>query len=207
MLYLGNSVAYDHGFWDTCVKWWYLEEFFKIFFKSLIFWVVSGVKGQKMAQNDKNSVCHTSYLRNHTLMWNDDISGCLFNFFKTFCKIFSFLIFQVVRRVKGQKTTQNDEKLCFSCLISQEPYIIWSLFMVHMWIRIISPGFFYIYFKFLFLWVNIEVKGQKMSQNDKKLCLSYSISQEAYIIWLWFLVRMIFRYFFHFFFYFDFVGC
>ena len=36
------------------------------FFKFLIFWVVSEVKGQKMAQNDKKSVCHASYLRSHT---------------------------------------------------------------------------------------------------------------------------------------------
>ena len=36
------------------------------FFKFLIFWVVSEVKGQKMAQNDKKSVCHALYLRSHT---------------------------------------------------------------------------------------------------------------------------------------------
>ena len=27
-----------------------------------------------------------------------------------------------------------------------------------------------------------------MAQNDKNVCLSHSISQEAYIIWLWFLI-------------------
>ena len=34
----------------------------------------------------------------------------------------------------------------------------------------------------LFLGVNSGLKEQKMAQNDKKLCLSYSISHEAYII-------------------------
>ena len=29
-----------------------------------------------------------------------------------------------------------------------------------------------------------------MAQNNKKLCLSHSRSKEAYIIWLWFLVRI-----------------
>ena len=29
-----------------------------------------------------------------------------------------------------------------------------------------------------------------MAQNDKKLCLLHSMSQEVYIIWLWFLVHM-----------------
>ena len=36
------------------------------FFKILIFQVVSGIKGQKMAQNDKNYVSYTSYLKNRT---------------------------------------------------------------------------------------------------------------------------------------------
>ena len=26
--YITNSVAYDHDFWYTCVKWWYLQVFF-----------------------------------------------------------------------------------------------------------------------------------------------------------------------------------
>ena len=34
------------------------------------------------------------------------------------------------------------------------------------------------------------LKGQKMAQNDKNSCLSHSVSQEPYIIWLWFLVNM-----------------
>ena len=36
------------------------------FFKILIFWVFRGVKGQKIVQNDKNSVCQNLYLSNHT---------------------------------------------------------------------------------------------------------------------------------------------
>ena len=50
--YLRNSVAYDHDFWYTCVKWWYLQEFFSVF-QSFVFLVVRGRKGQKMFQNDK----------------------------------------------------------------------------------------------------------------------------------------------------------
>ena len=30
------------------------------------------------------------------------------------------------------------------------------------------------------------LKGQKMAQNDKTFCLSHSVSQEPYIIWLFF---------------------
>ena len=35
-----------------------------------------------------------------------------------------------------------------------------------------------------------EIKGQKIAQNDKKLCLPYSISQERYIMWLWFVLQI-----------------
>ena len=48
--------------------------------------------------------------------------------------------------------------------------------------RIICPGVFLHFFQVLIFGVNSGVKGQKMAENDIKLCLSYSISQEAYII-------------------------
>ena len=68
-----------------------------------------GVKGQKMVQMTKNSVCHASYLRNHTFCdyhlcytcVNDNISRCFFHFFKV-------LKFRVV---KGEgKRAKNGQK-------------------------------------------------------------------------------------------------
>ena len=157
---------------------------FFIFLKILIFGVVSGVKGQKMAQNDKK-FCLLHISQESYIIWLSSMlhlcemmisPGVFFHFFKT-------LIFQVVRRIKGQKVTQNDKKLYLSCLISQAPYILWSLFMVNLCNRIISPGFFIPHLFQIFIFgVNSGVKGQKMAQNDQKLCQSYSISQEAYII-------------------------
>ena len=47
------------------------------------------------------------------------------------------------RQVKGQKTNQNDKKFCLSCSISQEPYIIWLSFMVHLCKMTISPVVFF----------------------------------------------------------------
>ena len=29
--YLRNSIVYDHDFWCTCIKWWYLPAFFSFF--------------------------------------------------------------------------------------------------------------------------------------------------------------------------------
>ena len=47
VLYLTNGVAYDHDFWYTCVKWWYLQTFFVIFSKFWFFGFFRMVKGQK----------------------------------------------------------------------------------------------------------------------------------------------------------------
>ena len=56
-----------------------------------------------------------------------------------------FWFFWVVRLVKRQKMTRKDKKLCPLCLISQEPYIIWSAFMVHLCKMM--------FFKILIFWV------------------------------------------------------
>ena len=134
------------------------------------------------------------YLRNSlaydhdigTLVWNDDISKCFFQFFK-------ILIFRVVKGIKVQKIVQNDKKFCPSHFISQEPYIVWLSFMVHMCKMIISLGFFFQFFKILIFCVVFGlsfVKGQKTVQNDKKFCVSCFISQEPYIIQLSFMVHL-----------------
>ena len=143
-------------------------------FEILIFWAVRGVKGQKMAQNDKkilSSALHISGTIYHTfviygtLVYNDDVSSCFFHFFKT-------LILRVVRgrrRCKGQKMVQNGKIFCLSCSISQESYIIWFSFVALMFKMIIPPGDFFIFSKFSFSRLLGGVKGQKIAQNDKKI--------------------------------------
>ena len=148
---------------------------------------------------------------------------------------FSFFPNFIFRVVRGGSMTQNDKRLCSLRLISQELYIIWSSFMVHIscffshfsqiLIFRVNSGVkgqkkkkraqndknsvmlhisgtihhmiiiygtlmendnisrsFFLFFKILIFWVVRGVKGQKMAQNEKKLCLSCSISQEPYII-------------------------
>ena len=71
------------------------------FFKILIFWFVSGIKGQKIVQNDKN-FCVLLLISQESLfivhMWKRKY---LLIFF------FQFLIFGVNSGVKGQKKTQT----------------------------------------------------------------------------------------------------
>ena len=152
------------------------------FFKILIFWVVRGVKGQKMVQNKRKFCLSQSISQQLYIIW--------FSFMVHMCKIiismgifknFSKLWFFRLLGSKGKKNGPKWQKLCLSCFVSQEPYIVWSSFMVHMCNRINLQGFFYFFLVFIF-GVNSGVKGQKIAQNDKKLCLSYTISQEAYII-------------------------
>ena len=98
-----------------------------------------------------------------------------------------------------------------SCIISQEQHSIWSWFLGHL-CKMISPDVSH-FFKILIFQVFRGVKGLKMVQNDKKICLSHSISQKPYIIWLSFMVHMCkmispgFFGFFYFFQKFDFSGC
>ena len=75
-----------------------------------------------------------------------------------------------------------------SHVLSQEKYSLWSGFLVHL-CKMISPGFFFIFDIFIFQAVK-GVKGQKIAQDDKKLCLLHFMSQEPYILWSWFMVHM-----------------
>ena len=66
--------------------------------------------------------------------------------------------------------TQNGKNFCLLHLVSQE-----SLLIVHMR----KMNYVLMFFQFLIFGANSGVKGQNMSQNDRKLCVA-PISQEAY---------------------------
>ena len=63
---------------------------------------------------------------------------------------------------------QNDKKLCTSCSISQETYIIWLPFMVQICKMIISPGAFLMFSVFSFSG-SIAGKRTKNDPNWQKL--------------------------------------
>ena len=146
--YLRNSIAYDHNFWCSCIKLWYLHVSFYHFFKILIFQIVKWVEGQKMVQNDKKFCpSHSIFQEQPNIIWlsfmvhlckNGDISKAFFHFFK-------ILVFQIVKGVKGWKMVQNDKMFSPSRSISQEPNIIWFSFLVHMCKMIISLGNVFIF--------------------------------------------------------------
>ena len=95
-------------------------------------------------QNILSVALHIAEIIHHIVViygafvWNDDIT-------KRFFHLFKVLIFWVVRWIKGQKMVQNEKKFCLSRSISQEPYIIWFSFMMHMCKMIISMSIFFIF--------------------------------------------------------------
>ena len=187
--YLRNSKAYYHEFSYTCVNWWYLQALFLVFWNFCVLGYY-GVKGQKIAQNEKVTITlfmyHNSGTVKHmimifgTLVLNDDISRQFIHFFESF-------IFGAVRVIKGQKIAQNDKNFCLSCLISQERYIIWSSFVVHNCKMIITSGVFFIFSKVWFLGLLVGSKGKRWSKMIKNsvFCTLYLSNHTWYDLDLW----------------------
>ena len=154
--------------------------FFKIWFSGLVY----RVKGWKMAQNEKKFCLSRSISQELYIIW--------FLFMVRMCKmiispgivfIFSKFSFPKLLGGKREKRVKNDKNFCLSHYISQEPYIIWLLFVKHQCKMIISPGAFFIFSKF-------EAQRAKMAKNDKKFCPSFLIYQEPHIIRSSFMVHM-----------------
>ena len=112
--------------------------------------------------------------------------------------IFTILKFRFSKLSVGWKGKKKPKKtknfVC--CTLYFRNHISYDLYLWYtcMYKRIIPPNiFFHLLSKFWFLG-SLEsvgvVIGQKMAENDKKFCLSHCMSQEPYIIWLWFLVYM-----------------
>ena len=121
--YLRNSV---YSIWSWFLVYLCKMMMFSYFFKILIFLVVRGVKGQKIVQNDKNSVSHASYLRNHKYAHHFVVWKC--KMMISAGVLFIFLKLWFFRLLGGSKSKNGPkwQKTPLSCLIFQEPctYVI-----------------------------------------------------------------------------------
>ena len=115
-----------------------------------------------------------------------------------FFHIFKILTFCFVRGVKDKKWSKMT-KNPVRCPPYPRNHISCDCQIWYTGKMIISPGIFFILSKCWFFGIlgGGEAKGQKMAQNDKKLCPLHSISQEPYIICLSFKVHICF-FFLHF---------
>ena len=125
--HISGTIHHMIAIYCTRVKNDNISRGFLHLFKILIFWVVKVVKGQKLVQNDKKTVCCTPYLRNHT---SYDFPGC-----------------------QGGERVKNDPK--WQKFLSVASYISGTIYhMIFMFIfmykRIISWDiFFFFFFKVL----------------------------------------------------------
>ena len=75
-----------------------------------------------------------------------------------------------LKRVKGQKLVENDKNFCLSHSLSQEPYLIWLSFLIHMCKWWYLQQFFFVAFKILIFQDFSRggrgvMKGQKITHN------------------------------------------
>ena len=90
MSYISGAIYHVIFIHGTHVEKHNISMFFLHFSEIIFFGVSSGVKGQKMAQNDKklSAVLHISESIHHVIVFfgghlkNDDISRCFFHFFQ-----------------------------------------------------------------------------------------------------------------------------
>ena len=135
---LRNSIACDPGVFLIFSKFWFF-----------------GLLGGKRAENGPKwqkilSVTY-SISQEPYIIW--------LSFMVPMCKkiislgVFLFFRIFIFRVVKGQKMVHNDKKFCALRFVSQEPYIIWLSFMLHLCKMIKCPGNFFICLKILIFWV------------------------------------------------------
>ena len=152
-----------------------------VFFIFSKFWFF---EGEKMVQNDEMFCPWCLISQEPYLIWLSFvvnmckmiISPGVFVFvYVFFLHIFKILIFWIVRGVKVQKNSPKWQKiLSVTRSTSQEPYIIWFSFMVHICKPIISPGGFFIFSK----------KWSRMTK-DYVCCTPYLRKHTSCVCHLW----------------------
>ena len=140
-----------------------------------------------MVQNDKKfclscPISHEPYIICLSFM----VCMCKMMIYPGIFFIFSKFWFSGLKRVK---MVQNNRKVSPLCSISQEPYIIWLSFMMHMCKMIISPGVFFFYL--LQFWFSRSSGGWKCKTWPKitknfVCCTLYFRNHISYDLHLWY---------------------
>ena len=113
------------------------SDIFFHFFKILFFWVVRGVKGQKIVQNDEKFcvTLHISGTTHHMIIFVVHKCKMIISPGVFFFYFFKILIFWVVRRVKGQKMAQNNKKALPVMPLYLGNHLLYDL---HLWYKCVK---------------------------------------------------------------------
>ena len=161
---------------------------------------------QKKVQNDKKFCQSRSISQESYIMWlSFMVHTCKVIIYPlvVFLFFFKILFFWVVSGVKVQKMVQNDKKFNVSVLVSQEPYIIWLLFMLHLSKMIISSRGFFIFSNFYYSGCQGGKKAKNCPKWQKIMSIALHISGTIHHMTVVYGTHLwndnIFRCFFHFF--------
>ena len=126
-------------------------------------------KRAKMAQILNRACTHCIWGTTHAGMVIFNTLMKNYNMFSLFFHFLEILILLAKNGVKGKKWPKSCIKLVRT--VSEELYMLLWWFLVHLWKIIISPGAFFIFWKFLFCgekWPKI-VKQLKLSPFDGQM--------------------------------------
>ena len=133
----------------------------------MIFWIVGWRRG-RTKNNPKWKIKITSVTHRilKKVAYDHDFwCICVTWYLQVFFHVSKLWCWWIGRKKNGPKW--NSPK-CPSRSISQEPYIIWLSFMVHLCKMVIAPGVFFHSFKILIFWVHMGAEGQKTGWKGKK---------------------------------------
>ena len=167
------NISHNH-----CVKYCYLQESFS-FLQNSDYWIVSRVKGERMAQNDRKILSvalHISGTIHHMIAIYGTYTCVKRSYLQITVSFFQNFDLQCCWG-KRAKSSPKWQKFCLTCSIFQEPFLIWLSFMVHLlkWWYLLGYVSFFQNFAFL------GCKGGKRVKNGPKqkkiMCVALDISK------------------------------
>ena len=152
-----NYKSYDYYLWCMCVKWYIFRHFF-LFFKSLIFWVVRGVKEEEIIQNNKKFCLLCSTYQEPCIIWlSFMVQTC-----KIIISILKFWFSGLPGGWKGKKWLIMTTKFCLCLTLCLRNCTSYDCDFWYTCVKWYLQQFFW-FFKILIFGFFMGVKGQKMT--------------------------------------------
>ena len=106
--YLRNSKAYNHDFWYTCVKWWYVQALFSFFWSFFFFGFLRGKRAKNCPKRKITITFLTSKAYDHDFWYTCVKWWYIQAFFFFFYIYFDFLGCYRGKRAKNSPKWQKN---------------------------------------------------------------------------------------------------